>query len=283
MQKRTIESPVKVYETNEYDKFRKLVGNRDVTAARVSKIIESVRNVGYITSPITVNEKLEVIDGQARVEAFKTLGIPVQYVIHKGASIRECMQMNIKQTNWSLADFVESYAAQGDKNYQRLVDIKKTYPYYSYSEIISIGYGWTHTGGGASSIIKNGALVITDSIDARIRTTIKELNKYRSFITAVGGRKDCVLSALRFCIEHSSLDNERLLTKVMEKKDSYKSSQGTSVEDIIRWLEKTYNANIPSKKVYLTTEYDQFLLVQKKKGQDSLAQYREVINSFSKS
>lgn len=41
--------------TNDYSMFKKLKGNRDLTS--VNKIIQSVEDVGYIISPILVNEK----------------------------------------------------------------------------------------------------------------------------------------------------------------------------------------------------------------------------------
>ena len=95
-----------VYRTNDYSQFNKLVGNRAVTRDRVMAIIESVNTVGYVLSPIVVNEKMEIIDGQGRAEAFEELGLPIDYVIAEGAGIAECIQLNIKQKNWGLIDEV---------------------------------------------------------------------------------------------------------------------------------------------------------------------------------
>ena len=75
------ESSKKIYITKDYSIFKKLTGNRSTELERITKICDSIREVGYITSPILVNENMEVIDGQGRLEAFKELGIPVEYII----------------------------------------------------------------------------------------------------------------------------------------------------------------------------------------------------------
>ena len=49
-----------VKRTNNYEKFKRLKGNREVSPTRIRKIVESINRVGYITSPIIVNEKMEV-------------------------------------------------------------------------------------------------------------------------------------------------------------------------------------------------------------------------------
>ena len=55
--------------TGDYGIFKRLKGNRTVTRSRVEKIKNSINKVGYIKSPIVVNEKREVIDGQGRCQA----------------------------------------------------------------------------------------------------------------------------------------------------------------------------------------------------------------------
>lgn len=52
-----------VYKTDNYKKFKKMLDNREVTKQRMTSIIRSIEAVGYIPSPIIVNEKFEVIDG----------------------------------------------------------------------------------------------------------------------------------------------------------------------------------------------------------------------------
>ena len=64
-------SKYEILETTDYGMFKPLLGNRDRKSE--SKIIDSIQRVGYIISPLIVNEKMEVIDGQNRLAALESL------------------------------------------------------------------------------------------------------------------------------------------------------------------------------------------------------------------
>lgn len=52
-----------IYETKEYSMFKYLNGNREIKKSNVDKIINSIKENGYIENPILVNNHLEIIDG----------------------------------------------------------------------------------------------------------------------------------------------------------------------------------------------------------------------------
>ena len=60
-----------VYRTEDLSIFKTLKGNREVKENRKQTLIESIDKHGYITNPIIVNERFEVIDGQGRLAACK--------------------------------------------------------------------------------------------------------------------------------------------------------------------------------------------------------------------
>ena len=93
--------------------FKVLDGNRSVNPGRVDKIAQSIQKVGFIQCPIVVNEKMQVIDGQGRLEACKRLGLPIPYIKIKGVGIDECLAMNINQKNWSSEDYIKSMPTEG--------------------------------------------------------------------------------------------------------------------------------------------------------------------------
>lgn len=105
--------------TYDYAKFKKLLGNRDISK-RAEKIKKSIEDYGWITNPIIVNENFEIIDGQGRFEALKTLGMPIQYLMIEGLTLADCRAMNSINTNWNYRDFLHSFAQEGNQNYARL-------------------------------------------------------------------------------------------------------------------------------------------------------------------
>ena len=56
--------------------FKKIKGNRIVNKSNLNAIITSMEQQ-QLVSPIMINEKFEIIDGQHRFEACKELGLPV--------------------------------------------------------------------------------------------------------------------------------------------------------------------------------------------------------------
>ena len=112
--------------TRNYEIFKKLQGNRAVQEDRIKNIINSINEVGYIKSPIVVNEKREVIDGQGRLEAAERLNLPIHYIIVPGIGIEECRAMNINQKSWGLTDYIKSYADMGQESFiliQKIIKI----------------------------------------------------------------------------------------------------------------------------------------------------------------
>lgn len=119
---------IQVFETKNCDQFKKLNGNRSLNESQVDGIINSIDEVGYQPVPILVNEKMEVIDGQHRLEAAKRLGIPIYFIIKPGAGAREVMQLNLRRGNWTVYDFIGFYSANGNGNYIKLNRYAKEHP-----------------------------------------------------------------------------------------------------------------------------------------------------------
>ena len=64
-----------VHSTNEHSVFKIQIGNRPVNNNHVARLIISMKK-SYLMSPLIVNEKMEVIDGQHRLSAQKELKLP---------------------------------------------------------------------------------------------------------------------------------------------------------------------------------------------------------------
>ena len=106
---------IKVMMTDNYSQFNKLLGNREITPNRVNTIKESILKIGYQPSPILVNEKKEVIDGQGRLAACEALSLPIYYIEKAGLTIDDCISMNRKMESWKIKNYIDCYAFSGNK------------------------------------------------------------------------------------------------------------------------------------------------------------------------
>src|SRR5260370_24331835 len=70
--------------------------------------------------PIIVNEKMEIIDGQNRLEAAKALQVVVFYFVIETANLDEVNALNINMRAWISMDFLNSYIDKGLKDYKLL-------------------------------------------------------------------------------------------------------------------------------------------------------------------
>ena len=107
----------KVYETYDYDKFHIMEkGNRKIDHDR--KIAHSM-NENFLFSPILVNEKFEIIDGQNRFIASKSLNKPIYYIIKKGYGIKEVRILNSNAKNWGNETLYFLFQMKEMKNIKR--------------------------------------------------------------------------------------------------------------------------------------------------------------------
>lgn len=119
---------IQVFETKDYSQFKKLIGNRSLNESQVDGIVNSINEVGYQPVPILVNERMEVIDGQHRLEAAKRLDIPILFIIKAGAGATEVMQLNLRRGNWTVYDFIGFYSANGNHSYIKLNEYSVKFP-----------------------------------------------------------------------------------------------------------------------------------------------------------
>ncbi len=237
-----------VFKTNDYSKFTKLNGNRRVDEARVLKIISSIEKVGYITSPIIVNEKMEVIDGQGRLEALKRLELPVEYIIQQGIGIEECIAMNIHQVNWKDRDYIESYANRGFESYRFLKELLDKYNL----NLMVLATALKQTSRIISTTIRDGKLEITQEQYEKATERLNYAIKYRPYINKLPGSKTKLYQAVILCYDFEDVDNERLFEKITSSIRVL--TPWHNIDECFVSIEEVYNRNL-RQKVYIYTEY----------------------------
>jgi hypothetical protein len=122
----TKETPLSVLTTTDYDQFILMDDNRNVNELHVQRLVSSFKDK-HLICPIIVNEKMEVIDGQHRLQASIRSELPVHYIVVKGYGLNEVQVLNSNQKNWTKYDFLESYCAQNKKHY---LDFKEFMGYF---------------------------------------------------------------------------------------------------------------------------------------------------------
>lgn len=118
------------YDTsNNYKLFKRLKGNRKINTAHVNRLIVIYTNnpAQALYTPILINEKFEIVDGQHRFEAWKEIGVPVTYLMQIGLTLQDAIALNSGHKAWTPTDFANSYVEQGNEHYQTYLDFKHTY------------------------------------------------------------------------------------------------------------------------------------------------------------
>lgn len=116
-----------VYSSKNYDAFRILNGNRRVNQAHLKRLVESFQNRQLI-SPIIVNHKMQIIDGQHRFFAAKQLNLPVYFMVLEGYDLEEIQILNTNGLNWNKVNYLKSYCDLGYQDYIEMQEFMEKYP-----------------------------------------------------------------------------------------------------------------------------------------------------------
>ncbi len=242
-----------IYETNDYGMFKRLEGNRAVTAQRAKKIRNSIEKNGYIFSPIAVNENMEIIDGQGRYEALFQLSLPVQYYIVKGAGREECIALNIYGTPWTIKDYINSYVEYGIEDYKRLSTLIEEHKKIPFGVVVFAVTGKESQ----DKAIKNGLFRCTGEEFLMADRVLVQCERARKVISTIPGAPQCVYRALIFALTKCEEMDEDRMFSCLEKRAGAIPRIGT-MQEALEMLETTYNYRLKSERIYLVTDYDKY-------------------------
>lgn len=237
--------------TNNYEIFKRLDGNRSTDNKRVEKIKKSILKVGYITSPILVNENMEIIDGQGRFEALKQLQLPIEYIVQNNIGIKECVAMNVYQTNWKVADYINSYADRGVESYVYIRNLMEQFNIPNISIIAVATLGVSVFNG---DLLRAGLLEITQEQYDKAK---KKLEFFKEILEGYNdiSRINLFVKGLLYCTEIEGIDLNRLKEKSLETLEYGKLPPIPSIEETIQFIEEIYNKNSKRPTLYIYTEY----------------------------
>lgn len=120
-----------------YEEFKFMKGNRAVNPFNLKRIIDSMSKNPLI-SPIAVNEKMEIIDGQHRFLAQKELGLPIYFYRIDNYGVNEVHILNTNSSNWKKMDYLQGYCDLGLRPYMQLREFLEQFPDFGIESALHI-------------------------------------------------------------------------------------------------------------------------------------------------
>lgn len=238
----TTDKTDKVYETSDYKIFKSLPGNRIKGTGHVNQLRLHMENTGNLTNhfPIVVNEKMQVIDGQHRLEALKQLKWSVCYRIQEGLTIDTVRQINAAQKNWSYMDYATSYADLGNSEYKWFIKLSEQFG-FGYS-IIAAYSGITGVMRGTSgSITRHYHLFKQGEFKPTYAKDVIEvyLEQYKEVSEATKHHNRAFALAMLKIMRVPEYDQDRMLNKI--KVMNKELTAFANITDYLRQIEDIYN------------------------------------------
>lgn len=169
-----------IKQTKDYSIFKIHKSNREIDKHNLKKIQESIQARNLLKwRPILVNNEMEIIDGQHRLEACKALNLPIYYEIQENSKDEDIYLLNSNQKNWTQLDYLKYYVTKGKLDYIKMNDFmvnNKT----SLKDCVKL-FGFF--GNEFSNKFKRG-IYVHPSIEVEVRAvdTLKKINIILDFI-----------------------------------------------------------------------------------------------------
>ena len=216
------QSRVHIYCTKSYDRFVNMPGNRALNRAKINRIKKDIENgldlLRYC--PIIVAEKdgkLEVIDGQHRLQVCKDMRSLVWYVLADELTILEVARMNSNTEKGKNKDFIHCYTSQGNEHYKKVQEFMDKYKFRLSATLALLTKGSiTNDGSNEHSLKKfqEGSFVVNKEAEAiNVAETVL---KFEGF-SAVNSRT--FVMAICKILEGQKIDIQEVIDAYLANKD----------------------------------------------------------------
>ncbi len=224
--------PTQIFSTKHYGQFYLIEGNRPINERHVKELMMSMTEEECV-SPIQVNEKMEIIDGQHRFRALQELKLPIHYYILKGASIKTVQRLNSYTKNWLSDDYLNSYVDAGYKDYKLYKEFKDAYKFGN--SIILLLLTNSYDRGAEEVKFKNGQFKISNWDNAVVMAG--KLERMSQHITWYKERSWCY--ALIRALKTKGFDYDKFLGKLIYQ--SRKLVKCANTKQYLALIEEIYN------------------------------------------
>lgn len=229
----------KIYSTTDYNKFGKLKGNRAINELHVRKLVESIKEKD-LEMPIAVDENLNVLDGQHRLEAYKIVGNPITYFIKSQFDLQDVRNVNSVNRKWNLTEYLMSFCKLGKKDYQLLEWFHRTYE-FGISESIAMLNDKGYANHDIVKEFKKGDFKIVDLEQGK--TWAKQINLCGEYFPYY--KKTSFVRAMISCFKDKTFKWSVFYKRL--KGNSSKLKNQASRNDFIVNIERLYNHGTGSK------------------------------------
>ena len=242
----------KIYETNNLGIFKRLAGNRSISDPWVKDIAKSMEQRGWIGAPILVNNLMETLDGQHRLESAKDTDTPVRYIVIDG-DIQDVQIINNTRL-WKMPEYINSYIERGNENYIRLYEVMKE---FSATYSLALRAANISTNDLTKAAIKNGTLIFSDDHKAKASRKLPLVYDIINALSVIGfrGDKGPKEIASLFVVEHYDESVVRkLCAAIMRATPTFFSTMNT--QSLLDSFERVYNKGKSSaEKIFFGTDY----------------------------
>lgn len=235
--------------TSDYGIFRSIDGNRKINKGHVLRLAEAIERKNLLQYfPVLLNEDMEIIDGQHRLNAAMKLGYDVHYEVVPGLALKDVMSINTNSKSWTLVDFIDSYIELEKPDYTVLRDFMEYYHMgATLSAALLSGFASLRGGWNMSMAIREGNFKVGSLHQAEtIANQVMELQKYSTF--PLSRDREFILALLKLN-KNKSYDFGRLVAKLKMSGD--KIEKRPSDKYYLIHIEELYNWGMSKNKTEL--------------------------------
>lgn len=236
---------MQIYYTVELKIFKEVTANREVNKSHVKKLIAAIKKNNLLRiNPILVDRKMNVIDGQHRLEAARQLKEGIYYIIDEHISEADISTLNSNKSNWKPSDYVNYYSINKAVGFSLVTKLLNLYPWLNISACVAL---LSSSGSGRPAEIREGKIDVSNYNNAiEILPKIDALKDDFKFVTS--GK---FIRAFRKLIETGLYDHDHFLKKLEMNKRAF--VQCATTKQYLEMIEEFYNKNLHEQhKIYFT-------------------------------
>ena len=225
---------IEIFQTNDYDLFKDAYANRNIDNGHVKRLLKSMTEKLLFTL-VFVNEKMQTIDGQHRIEALKLGEQPVLYAIILGYGSDELGIYNSNMLDWSVTVYAKHYSDLGKKDYTEYIRFRSVYGLgHDVSYMLLLGITQRPSKNHRDAFVHGRFVINSHEFATRIASLVKSYSFYPGWNT-----RNFVLAYLEI-YKNPNFDVKRFY-EAFKKYHTLMDGVGGEVRHFLRIMESIYN------------------------------------------